>query len=159
MISRRVTETAVGFFMLAGLAALLMLALKVSGLYALVSTEGQYHITAKFTDIGNLKVRSRVTVSGVTIGRVSRIALDPKTLQAVVSMNVNDTIKDLSSDSVASIYTSGLIGDNFIALETGPSEDRLKDNSEIEETNSAVILEKLIGQFLFNQANSSKEKS
>lgn len=157
MISRRVTETAVGFFMLAGIAALLMLALKVSGLYSVMSTEGSYHITARFSDIGNLKVRSKVTVSGVTVGRVMQIKLDPNTLQAVVLMTINDTIKDLSADTVASIYTAGLIGDNFIALDSGASAERLHDNSEIEETNSAMILEKLIGQFLFNQGN--KEKS
>lgn len=156
MISRRVTETAVGFFMLAGIAALLMLALKVSGLYSAMSTEGRYHITARFSDIGNLKVRSKVTISGVTVGRVMQIKLDPNTLQAVVSMTINDSIKDLSADTVASIYTAGLIGDNFIALDSGSSLERLHDNSEIEETNSAMIIEKLIGQFLFNQGNKEK---
>ncbi len=157
MISRRVTETAVGFFMLAGLAALLMLAFKVSGLYASVSTEGKYHVYARFSDIGNLKPRSRVTVAGVTVGRVSSIKLDPNTLQAIVTMTINDAIKTLSEDSVASIYTSGLIGDNYIALESGASDEYLKNNSEIEETNSAVVLEKLIGQFLYSQSNKSKE--
>jgi phospholipid/cholesterol/gamma-HCH transport system substrate-binding protein len=152
-----VTETAVGFFMLAGLAALLMLAFKVSGLYASVSTEGKYHVYARFSDIGNLKPRSRVTVAGVTVGRVSSIKLDPNTLQAIVTMTINDAIKTLSEDSVASIYTSGLIGDNYIALESGASDEYLKNNSEIEETNSAVVLEKLIGQFLYSQSNKSKE--
>ena len=157
MTSRRMMETSVGFFMLIGLAAILMLAFKVSGLYSLVSTEGKYHVYARFSDIGNLKPRSRVTVAGVTVGRVSDIKLDDKTLQAVVSMSLNDTIKTLSSDSVASIYTAGLIGDNYIALETGASEQMLQNNSEIEETNSAVVLEKLIGQFLYGQSNKSKE--
>lgn len=156
MISRRVMETSVGFFMLAGMAALLMLAFKVSGLYSFMSTDKEYHVYAKFSDIGNLKPRSRVTVAGVTVGRVSDIKLDPNTLQAVVAMSINDTINDLSEDSIASIYTSGLIGDNYIALETGSSSDSLKNNSEIEETNSAVVLEKLIGQFLYGQSKSKE---
>jgi phospholipid/cholesterol/gamma-HCH transport system substrate-binding protein len=150
-------ETAVGFFMLAGLAALLMMAFKVSGLYSLVSTEGKYNVYARFSDIGNLKPRSRVTVSGVTVGRVNSIKLDPNSLQAIISMSIDDTIKTLSKDSVASIYTSGLIGDNYIALESGASDEFLHNNSEIEETNSAVVLEKLIGQFLYGQSNKTKE--
>src|SRR5579862_8010482 len=147
-MSQRTIETFVGLFLLAALCSLMMLALKVSGLTSFFKNDG-YRVTAQFDDIGQLKVRGSVKIGGVTVGEVTRISLDPKTYRAVVTMRIHPTVNDIPTDSTASILTAGLLGDNYIAITPMYAENFLADGSEIQETHSAMILEKLIGEFLF----------
>jgi phospholipid/cholesterol/gamma-HCH transport system substrate-binding protein len=149
MLSQRIIETVVGLFLLAAILALVALAFKVSGLTTFFKQEG-YDITAAFDDIGQLKVRGSVKIGGVTIGEVTNINIDPVSYKAIVTMRINSAINDIPTDSSASILTAGLLGDNYIAITPMYSKDFLKNGSEIEETHSAMILEKLIGQFLFS---------
>ncbi len=149
MLSQRVIETTVGLFLLAALLALITLAFKVSGLTTFFKQEG-YNITAAFDDIGQLKVRGSVKIGGVTIGEVTDITIDPVSYRAVVTMRISSAVSDIPNDSSASILTAGLLGDNYIAITPMYSKEFLKNGSEIQETHSAMILEKLIGQFLFS---------
>ncbi len=155
MISQRTIESFVGLFLFGALLALIVLAFKVSGLTTIFKSDG-YYVTAAFDDIGQLKVRSAVKIGGVTVGEVSNIKLDPTTFKAVVHMNIKSHVNDIPADSTASILTAGLLGDNYIAISPMYSNEFLKNNSEIQETHSAMILEKLIGQLLFKINNSSK---
>jgi len=158
MLSQRTVETFVGLFLLAAIGALLVLALKVSGLTSFFKTEG-YNVTASFDDIGQLKVRSAIKISGVTVGEVSAIHLDPMTYKAVVTMHINSSMKDIPDDSGAAILTAGLLGDNYVEISPMYSATFLKNGSEIQETHAAMILEKLIGQFLFKIGNNSNSTS
>src|SRR5579862_9578702 len=115
MLSQRTVETFVGLFLIAAMAALLVLALKVSGLTSFFKSEG-YNVTAAFDDIGQLKVRAAIKISGVTVGEVSSIQLDPTTYKAVVMMHINSTMKDIPDDSSVAILTAGLLGDNYIEI-------------------------------------------
>jgi len=148
MNPRRTMEMMVGFFVLAGLAALVMLAFKVSGLRDVYNSQQGYQVSAMFDNIGNLKMRGRVTVAGVNVGRVTYIELDKQSFRARVTFTLNN---NMPKDSSASILTSGLIGDNYISVEPGADEATLKSGDVIQETHSAMILERLIGQFLFNK--------
>lgn len=148
MISQRMIESLVGFFILAATVALVVLAFKVSGLTSLFKGDG-YQVTALFDDIGGLKLRAPVKVGGVAIGEVTAIELDPETFKAIVTMRLNNRYNDIPSDSSASILTAGLLGDNYIELTPMYSQSVLKNGSVIEYTHSAMILERLIGQFLF----------
>lgn len=154
MLSQRTVETFVGLFLIAAIGALLVLAFKVSGLTSFFKTEG-YNVTASFDDIGQLKVRAAIKISGVTIGEVSAIQLDPVTYKAIVTMHINSNMKDIPDDSSAAILTAGLLGDNYIEVSPMYSTTFLKNGSQIEETHAAMILEKLIGQFLFKIGNNS----
>lgn len=147
----RVIEVGVGVFIAVGMAALLVLALKVSNLASL-SDSGSYELTARFDDIGGLKARSPVTMAGVKIGRVSSIDFDDTTYEAVVTVSILPAYKNLPIDTSASIFTSGLLGEQYIGLEAGGEEEFLKDGSEIELTQSAIVLEKLIGKFMLTKA-------
>ncbi|MBN8491277.1 MAG: outer membrane lipid asymmetry maintenance protein MlaD [Burkholderiales bacterium] len=144
------TETLVGLFVLIGLAALLFLALKAANL-ASFSTETTYVLNARFDNIGGLKVRAPVRSAGVTVGRVTSITLDPKTFQGVVSMDIRQGFQ-FPKDSSAKILTSGLLGDQYIGLEPGAEEANLVPGTTITQTQSALVLENLIGQLLFNKA-------
>lgn len=144
-------ELVVGSFLLAGLGALLFLALQVSGLTAEMSKPG-YRVHALFQNAGGLTVRARVTIAGVTIGRVEAIGLDPKTQQARVEMSIDSDVNDISTDSVAAILTAGLLGEKYIGLTPGAEDTFLKEGSRIEQTQSSLVLEDLIGKFLFNKA-------
>ncbi len=152
MLSQRTVESFVGLFLLAAITALLVLAFKVSGLTSFFKAEG-YTVTAQFDDIGQLKVRSAVKMGGVTIGEVSAIHLDPSTYRAVVKLHINSNVSDIPSDSSASILTAGLLGDNYIAITPMYSNTYLKQGSQIQETHSAMILEKLIGQLIYKISN------
>lgn len=158
MLSQRTVETFVGLFLLAAIGALLVLAFKVSGLTSFFKTEG-YNVTASFDDIGQLKVRAAIKISGVTVGEVSSIRLDPTTYKAVVTMHINSNMKDIPDDSAAAILTAGLLGDNYIEITPMYSPTFLRNGSEIQETHAAMILEKLIGQFLFKIGNNSSSKT
>ena len=158
MTSQRVIETWVGLFMLAAVAALLVLAFRVSGLTGL-GRQDSYLVTAAFDDIGQLKVRSAVRIDGVNIGEVSAIHLDPTSFRAIVSMQIHSRLNNIPEDSSAAILTAGLLGDNYVAITPMYSQSFLKEGSQIRDTHSAMILEKLIGQFLFNMQGSHKNTS
>ncbi|MCD6038897.1 MAG: mlaD [Gammaproteobacteria bacterium] len=149
MLSQRIIETIVGFFLLAAILAFVALAFKVSGLTSFFKQEG-YDITAAFDDIGQLKVRGSVKIGGVTVGEVTAIKIDATSYKAIVTMRINAAINDIPTDSSASILTAGLLGDNYIAITPMYGKEFLKNGDEIQETHSAMILEKLIGQFLFS---------
>ena len=150
MLTTRTTEISVGLFIAAGLAALFMLAMKVSNISAFTNQEG-YKITAMFENVGGLKVRSPVTMAGVRIGRVADIKFDKKTYEAVVTLNIEANYNTLPKDTSASIFTSGVLGENYVGLEPGAEEKYLTDGDSIQLTQSAVVLENLIGQFLFSK--------
>jgi len=146
-MTTRVTEIWVGIFVAAGLAALFMLAMKVSNLSTYTGEEG-YEVTARFEDVSGLKVRSPVTMSGVRIGRVKRIEFDDQALQAVVVMEIERRHNLLPKDTSASIYTAGLLGEKYVGLEAGGEENNLVQGDEIKLTQDSLVLEKLIGQFV-----------
>ena len=149
-MSTRSTETLVGVFVLLGLAALLFLALKAANLTSF-STEATYPLSARFDNIGGLKARAPVRSAGVTVGRVTGITLDPKTYQGVVSMDIRVGFQ-FPKDSSAKILTSGLLGDQYVGLEPGADDANFKPGATITQTQSALVLENLIGQMLFNKA-------
>ncbi|MDQ5880614.1 MAG: phospholipid/cholesterol/gamma-HCH transport system substrate-binding protein [Pseudomonadota bacterium] len=155
-MNRTVLDLWVGFFVAIGIAALLFLALKVGNLSSANFAE-TYVLQAKFDNIGGLKVRGPVKSAGVVVGRVANIHFDPTTYEAVVSMNV-DTRYRFPKDTFASILTSGLLGEQYIGLDVGGDEKMLKPGDVIAKTQSAVVLEKLISQFLFNKASEGPEK-
>jgi phospholipid/cholesterol/gamma-HCH transport system substrate-binding protein len=158
MKSNKTTELMVGMFIAAGTAALFVLAMQVSNLSSFGNSDS-YHITARFENIGGLKVRSAVTVGGVRVGRVSAIDYDSKRFQAVVTMDVESRYNRFPDDTSASIYTAGLLGEQYVALEPGGSEEVLKDGSQIELTQSALVLEKLVSKFLFDKASEGDQKN
>jgi phospholipid/cholesterol/gamma-HCH transport system substrate-binding protein len=149
-MGRKGIETLVGLFVLLGLLAIVFLALKAANL-ATFRVGGTYAVTAKFDNIGGLKVRAPVKSAGVTIGRVSAIALDTSSYQGTVTMELEQGIA-FPSDTSAKILTSGLLGDQYIGLEPGGAEQNLKPGDQIKMTQSAVVLENLIGQFLYSKA-------
>ena len=150
MASRSV-EIVVGLFVALGLAALFVLAMQVSNLSALQRGEG-YEVTAYFSNVGGLKVRSPVNASGVTVGRVVDIEYDQRTFNARVTMEIEQRYDQFPMDTSASIYTSGLLGEQYVSLSPGAEEETLGDGDPIRQTQSAVVLEELIGQFLYEQA-------
>lgn len=159
-MNTRIVEIWVGIFIAAGAAALFMLAMKVSNLASYTDDEG-YTITAKFEDASGLKVRSPVAMAGVRLGRVIDIKFDNIRLEAIVTMRIESQYKTLPKDTSASIYTAGLLGEKYVGLEPGGDEDSLKQGSRIKLTQSSMVLEKLIGQFVaqfLNDDNSDKDK-
>jgi phospholipid/cholesterol/gamma-HCH transport system substrate-binding protein len=152
----RTIEIAVGVFVALGLAAVFMLAMRVSNLSQFTG-EGGYPLTIRFDNIGGLKLRAPVALAGVTIGRVTDIKLSGDTYQAVVTLKINDPSVRLPTDTSASIYTAGLLGENYISLEPGGAETFLKPGGEIKLTQSALVLEQMIGQFLFSRAEGEKK--
>jgi phospholipid/cholesterol/gamma-HCH transport system substrate-binding protein len=149
-MSRRSIETLVGLFVLMGMGALVFLALKAANLASFGEHKG-YTVTAKFDNIGGLKPRAPVRSAGVTVGRVKSISLDAKTFQGVVRLEIDEFIK-FPKDTSAKILTSGLLGDQYIGLEPGADEKNLAQGDVIRQTQSAVVLENLIGQLIFNRA-------
>ncbi|MBU2966115.1 outer membrane lipid asymmetry maintenance protein MlaD [Amphritea sp. 2_MG-2023] len=146
-------ELGVGVFMLVGMLSLAMLAISVSGL-TLAKQEGSYKIYARFENAGGLTARSKVTMSGVAIGKVTNISIDRQKLMALVEMEINADVDYLTSDSSASILTAGLLGEKYVGITTGAADDEiLKEGDFIEDTQSSLVLEELIGKFLFNQAS------
>jgi phospholipid/cholesterol/gamma-HCH transport system substrate-binding protein len=147
----RSIEVTVGIFVGIGLAALFMLAMQASNLSS-ISNSGFYQVTARFENIGGLKVRSAVKVSGVKVGQVADIEYDSKFFEAVVTLQIDEKYDAFPKDTIASIYTAGLLGEQYIGLEPGGDESLLANQSEIRHTQSAVILEQVISQFLFSKA-------
>ena len=155
-MNRKLLDLWVGFFVAVGIAALLFLALKVGNLSASNFLE-TYQLTAKFDNIGGLKIRGPVKSAGVVVGRVSDVRFDPQTYEAIVTLNV-DARYQFPKDTFASILTAGLLGEQYIGLDAGGDEKMLKSGDVIAKTQSAVVLEKLISQFLFNKASEGPEK-
>ncbi len=156
MRQTRAVEFGTGLFILFGIGALFFLATQTTNIETYGADKG-YVVTARFTNVGGLKVRAPVTMAGVTIGRVSTIAFDPKRLDAVVTMKIESRYNTLPSDSSASVLTSGLLGEQYIGLEPGGAETNLKDGDQIQFTQPAIVLENLIGKFLFNNKSSEKQ--
>jgi phospholipid/cholesterol/gamma-HCH transport system substrate-binding protein len=142
----RQVEISVGLFIMAGIGALFLLALEVSGL-SLRSQGSTYKVFAEFTDIGGLRVRAKVSVAGVTVGRVSNITLDPRSVKAVVEMTIQNEVDYLSKDSIAVVSTAGLLGEKYINVSVGGDTDFLQDGDYFDSTQSALNLEKLISDF------------
>ena len=150
-MNTRLVEITVGAFMAAGLVALFFLAMQVSNLASISGNEG-YEVKAYFNNIGGLKVRSPVSMSGVRIGRVVDIRYDQKSYEALVTMRIEAAYDAIPEDTIAKIYTSGLLGEQYVGLDPGGSLENLQQGSEITMTQSALVLEEIIGQFLFSKA-------
>ena len=155
-MNSRAVEFWVGVFVLIGFASLLFLALKVGNL-GLGADDDSYTVTARFNNIGSLKVRAPVRAAGVTVGRVESIDFDAKGYQAQVSMSLVGTYQ-FPSDTSASILTSGVLGENYVGLEAGADETFLTSGDQIQITQSAVVLEQLIGRFLYDKAQKNGGK-
>jgi phospholipid/cholesterol/gamma-HCH transport system substrate-binding protein len=155
-MNRSAIDLWVGIFVTIGLGAILFLALKVGNLLTLDRTPG-YRLEASFDNIGGLKLRAPVKAAGVVVGRVESIRLDNKTYEAVVTMRINQDIS-FSKDTIASINTSGLLGEVYVGLDAGGDTAMLMNGDRIAKTQSAVVIEKLIGQFLFDKASDAGAK-
>jgi len=149
-MNRAVLDLWVGIFVVAGIAALLFLALKV-GSMNVVETSNSYQLTAKFDNIGGLKVRAPVKSAGVVVGRVTDVQFDAENFEAVVTLRIDNRYR-FPKDTLAAIMTSGLLGEQYIGLDAGGDTQNLKDKDKIFMTQSAVVLENLIGQFLYGKA-------
>jgi len=149
-MGRKGIETLVGLFVLLGFVAIGYLALKAANLTSFTVGE-TYSIAAKFDNIGGLKVRAPVRSAGVTVGRVSAISFDNRTFQGIVTMEIEKKYQ-FPKDTSAKILTAGLLGDQYIGLEPGGDDKNLANGDTIKMTQSAVVLENLIGQFLYNKA-------
>ena len=150
-VSTRLIEVGVGVFVALGMAALFMLAMQVSNLALSEGTDDGYRVVAYFDNVGGLKVRSPVTMAGVHVGRVRAIDFDDRTYQARVTMGISENYDKIPEDTMANIYTAGLLGEQYVALEPGGSDGYLNNGDEIKITQSALVLEQMIGQFLFNK--------
>ena len=139
-------------FLLAGMLALLLLALRVSGLTVANSTD-TYKLVAHFDNISGLTTRAKVTMAGVTVGKVVAIDFDTETYTGKVSMEVQSRVNNLPTDTTASILTAGLLGEKYISFSVGGEDEVLKDGDVIYDTQSSLVLEELIGKFLMNSVN------
>ncbi|MDH5435778.1 MAG: outer membrane lipid asymmetry maintenance protein MlaD [Gammaproteobacteria bacterium] len=152
MVNARVVEIWVGLFIAGGIAALFVLAMKVSNISSFSKVEG-YELTARFENVGGLKKTAPVTIAGVRIGRVGEINFDDTTYEAIVHLNIDKKFDKLPTDTTAGIFTAGLLGEQYVSLEAGGEENYMKDQDEIKITQSALVLEQVIGQFLFSKAS------
>lgn len=156
-MNNRALEVTVGLFVLAGILAFVLLAFRVSGLSFANSNQGTYQVTAYFDNVEGLKVRSRVSYAGVTIGKVTSIEMAPKFYQAKVTMDINNSVDYLPDDSTAIIYTAGLLGEKYIGFSLGGDEEMLKQGSIIKDTQSSLVLEDLINKFVMGSDDSGKD--
>lgn len=150
-MNKKNTEILVGLFVVVGVLALLFLALKAANLASFTNGGDSYTVQARFDNIGGLKARAPVRSAGVNVGRVTGITLDAQTFQGVATMEIRKDVL-FPRDSSAKILTAGLLGDQYIGIEPGGDEQNLASGDVITQTQSAVVLENLIGQFLFNRA-------
>lgn len=145
----RTIELAVGAFMVLGIVAIVLMAFRVSGLTA--NSYGEtYQLKAYFENLGGLTERAKVSMSGVTVGRVTKITLDKERYSALVEMEISKNMDVLSTDTSASIMTAGLLGEKYITLSVGAEDEYLTDGDFIDETHSAFVLEEMLGRFLFS---------
>ncbi len=154
-MSRRLLDLWVGFFVAVGFAGVLFLALRVGNLSSANFAE-TYQLSARFDNIGGLKVRGPVKSAGVVVGRVSEIRFDPQAYEALVTLTI-DSRYQFPKDTFASILTAGLLGEQYIGLDAGGDEKMLSPGDVLAKTQSAVVLEKLISQFMFNKASETSE--
>ncbi len=158
MQASRTMEVWVGVFVALGLLGLFFVAMQVSNLGDFRTAKDSYLLKARFGNVGGLRVRAPVSMAGVTVGRVEHIGFDDRRYEAVVEMRMDPAFRTLPEDTSASILTAGLLGEQYVGLAPGGSEDYLKDGDEIELTQSAMVLEQLISRFLFNKAEEGKDK-
>jgi len=156
MMTRKELDLWVGIFAVAGIGALLFLSLKVANLASFTGSDS-YQIKAKFDNIGGLKVRAAVKSAGVVVGRVGEIRFDNESFEAVVTLNL-DSRYQFPKDSSAKILTSGLLGEQYIGLSPGGDSANLKNGDSLTLTQSAVVLENLISQFLYSKAAEGDSK-
>lgn len=156
-MNRSTIDLWVGVFVVAGIAGLLFLALKVGNL-ASFSNSQTYQVQAKFANIGGLKARAPVKSAGVVVGRVADIRFDNESYEAIVSINIDSTFQ-FPRDTTAKILTSGILGEQYLGLEAGGDGVMLKNGDRLRLTQSAVVLENLISQFLFNKAAEGKPEA
>lgn len=156
-MNKKSTEIFVGLFVVLGLLALLFLALKAANLGSFAGGGDTYTLQARFDNIGGLKSRAPVRSAGVNVGRVTSVTLDAQTYQGLVTMEINKGV-NFPKDSSAKIQTAGLLGDQYVGLEPGGDEKPLAAGDVITQTQSAVVLENLIGQFLYNKAADGGEQ-
>jgi len=154
-MNRSMIDLWVGVFVAMGLIALLFLSLKVGNL-ASFSTAESYQIQANFANIGGLKVRAPIKSSGVVVGRVTDVRFDNESFEAVVTLNIDSRFQ-FPKDTAAKILTSGLLGEQYIGLEAGGDPTMIKNGDRLKLTQSAVVLENLISQFMFNKAQEGKD--
>ena len=157
MDKNRSLEFYVGIFVVLGFAAMLFMALQAANLGSFTFGHKSYTVTAAFDNIGGLKPRAAVKAAGVVVGRVQTVVFDPETFQARVTMAI-DAAYPFPTDSSAKILTAGLLGEQYVGIEPGADEENLKTGSEIRRTQSAVVLETLISQFMYNTAEKSGQK-
>ena len=155
MRANRTLEIGTGLFVLLGFAALLFLTtqLPASGL-KLGAAKAGFHVTAEFDDVGDLRVGSPVTMSGVRLGEVSGVRFDPKTFKAVATMRIDPQYSQIPDDSFASIQTEGLLGGKYVGISPGGLDTYLKDGSRIDQTQSAIVIETLVNKFFASFASS-----
>lgn len=156
-MNNRTIEIGVGLFVALGFAALFMLVMQVSNL-GTITTGDTYTLRAGFENIGGLKVRSPVTVSGVRVGRVAAIDYDSDAFEAIVTLRIGADYNRFPEDTSASIFTAGLLGEQYIALEPGGSMENLADGDRLQLTQSALVMEQIIGQFLYSASAVNKEE-
>lgn len=147
-------EILVGFFFALGVGAIFILTFRVASLNSVGAGES-YRVTAAFENIGGLKYGAAVTLAGVRIGRVREIVIDPATFEAKVTLEISNEYSNIPKDTGANIFTAGLLGEQYIGLAPGGDEETLADGDEIMFTQSALVLENLIGQFLVSKASES----
>ena len=157
MDKNRSLEFYVGIFVVLGFAAMLFMSLQAANLGSFSFSHKTYTVTAAFDNIGGLKPRAAVKSAGVVVGRVQTVVFDPETCQARVTMTI-DSAYPFPADSSAKILTAGLLGEQYVGIEPGADEENLKTGSEIRRTQSAMVLESLISQFLYSTAEKSGQK-
>lgn len=151
-------ELASGIFLLLGIAALVWLATRATDYGQDIGKE-TYTVSARFSNIGDLRHNAPVKIGGVTVGLVESIELDAVTFEAIVNMSIAQRFDEIPSDTGASILTSGVLGDRYVGLEPGGAPDFLVDGDELFITQSALVLEQIIGKYLFNTGNGDKTES
>jgi phospholipid/cholesterol/gamma-HCH transport system substrate-binding protein len=157
MHQTRSVELGTGLFVLLGFAALLFLTTQTVGGNGFAAGDG-YEVTARFENVGSLKDRAPVAMSGVTIGRVTSVVFDPDSLEAIVTFVIDQQYDRIPEDTDASILTAGLLGSQYIGLGAGGSDINLEDGSEIQFTQSAIVIESLISKYLFSNSSGDDEE-
>lgn len=158
-MQNRALEILVGFFICLGIAAVLVLTLRVASLQDVGGGKDGYTVTAEFDNVGKLSVGNSVKVAGVTIGRVSAIGVDQNSFKAVVSMRIGSQYNNIPGDVGASILTAGLLGEQYIGFDGGGALDPLKEGDKIKLTQPALVLENLIGQLVSSFMNKKEDPS
>ncbi len=157
MQHNKTQDTLVGLFVASGMAGLFFMAMQMSNLGSF-NEQNNYTISADFENSGGLKVKAPVVIGGVRVGRVLDISLDKKNFRSIVKMSIDPQYNTLPEDTTASIFTAGLLGEQYVSLEPGGSETVLKNNSKLEITQSAIVLEEVLGQFLFKDKDADAKK-